>query len=191
LEYLLHAIGRDDVVARWLANRSGKSLSAFPRSFGNQGKSIMSLLRENIRPAPDHTLPEPTRDNRPLTFAGPAIRILLVDDDPSIAACLSFVFTRPRYEVTCARHGREALAGLSAAAIPYDVIMTDNEMSPVSGVDLVRELRERNFPGKIVVLSGYLTTESREAYAQMKVDAIIDKPFDNYELRSCLELLVT
>jgi CheY-like chemotaxis protein len=129
-------------------------------------------------------------DNLRFKFVGPAVRILVADDDPSIAACLSFIFTSPRYELTCARNGHEALARLSAAAVPYDVIMTDNEMSPVSGLDLVRQLRERSFRGKIMVLSGYLTTESREAYAQLKVDAVIDKPFDNYELRSWLELMV-
>jgi YesN/AraC family two-component response regulator len=70
------------------------------------------------------------------------------------------------------------------------VVITDNEMPCVSGVELVRELRERSFRGKIIVLSGYLTNETREAYAQMKVDAILNKPFDNYELRHRLDLLV-
>jgi DNA-binding NarL/FixJ family response regulator len=63
-------------------------------------------------------------------------------------------------------------------------------MPQVSGIELVRELRERSFPGKIVVLSGDLSRETREAYARMRVDAILDKPFDNYQLRHQLDLLV-
>jgi len=50
-------------------------------------------------------------------------------------------------------------------------------------------LREQNFGGKIIVLSGQLTPESRDAFTRMKVDAILDKPFDNYELRNRLDLL--
>jgi CheY-like chemotaxis protein len=150
---------------------------------------MMSFHRASIRPALDYSFSYPAQDNLRHKFAGPA-RILVVDDDPSIVACLSFIFTSPRYELTCARHRREALARLLAGAFPYDVIMTDNEMSPVSGIEFVRELRERRVPGKIMVLSGSLTRETREAYAKMKVDAIIDKPFDNYELRSWMELLV-
>jgi DNA-binding response OmpR family regulator len=121
---------------------------------------------------------------------GAPLKILAVDDEPSIAACLSFIFKRPRFELTSARNGNDALARLSAAATPYDVVITDNQMPQLSGVELVRALRERSFGGKIMVLSGHLTPENREAFTQMNVDAILDKPFDNYELRNRLELLV-
>jgi CheY-like chemotaxis protein len=119
-----------------------------------------------------------------------ALKILAVDDEPAIAACLSFIFRGPRYELTSARNGREALARLSAAAAPYDVVITDNQMPQLSGVELVRALREQHFGGKIMVLSGPLTPENLDAFAEMKVDAILDKPFDNYELRNRLDLLV-
>lgn len=130
------------------------------------------------------------KNNLPVKTAGGTLKILSVDDEPSVAACLSFIFERPRYELTSARHGGDALARLAGAAASYDVVITDNEMPCVSGIELVRELRERRFGGKIIVLSGYLTNETREAYARLNVDAIVDKPFDNYELRYRLELLV-
>ena len=133
---------------------------------------------------------DPVSAKPPAKSPKTALKILTVDDEPSIAACLSLIFERPRYELTSARNGNDALARVSAAHAPYDVVITDNEMPQVSGIQLVRELRERSFRGKIVVLSGDLTNETREAYAQMKVDAILDKPFDNYELRSRLDLLV-
>jgi DNA-binding response OmpR family regulator len=130
------------------------------------------------------------KNDLPAHFVGTTLKILAVDDEPSIAACLSFIFQRPRYELTSARNGNDALAQLSAAAASYDVVITDNEMPHVSGVELVRALREQSFPGKIMVLSGHLTAETREVYTQMRVDAILDKPFDSYELRDRLELLV-
>lgn len=73
---------------------------------------------------------------------------------------------------------------------PPTTSSSDNEMPQLSGIELVRELRQQSFRGKIMVLSGDLTSETREAYAQMKVDAILDKPFDNYDLRNRLDLLV-
>jgi len=133
----------------------------------------------------------PAKDNRLSRSARRVLKILTVDDEPAIAACLSFIFKSPRYQLTSARNGREALARVSTAEEPYDIIITDNQMPQLSGVELVRELRERDFPGKIMVLSGQLTPESRDAFTEMKVDAILDKPFDNYELRNRLELLVT
>lgn len=119
-----------------------------------------------------------------------ALKILAVDDEPSIGTSMHFIFERPRYEVTSACDANDALAQLSADPAPFDVIITDNNMPLVSGVELVRELRERSYRGKIMVLSAHLTTEIREAYAQMNVDVILDKPFDIHELRATLDLLV-
>jgi DNA-binding response OmpR family regulator len=119
-----------------------------------------------------------------------ALKILAVDDEPSLTASLHNIFEGPQYQLTRARDGDDALTLLSADLDPYDVIITDNNMPHVSGVELVRELRERSFSGKIIVLSAHLTSEVRETYARMNVDAILDKPVDIHELRETLDLLV-
>jgi DNA-binding response OmpR family regulator len=119
-----------------------------------------------------------------------ALKILAVDDEPSIATSMHFIFERPRYDLTSACDANDALAQLSADSAPFDVIITDNNMPHISGVELVRKLRERSFRGKIMVLSAHLTTEIREAYTQMNVDIILDKPFDTHQLRKALDLLV-
>lgn len=121
---------------------------------------------------------------------GTALKILAVDDEPSIATSMHFIFERPRYDLTSACDANDALAQLSADPAPFDVIITDNNMPHISGVELVRELRERSFRGKIMVLSAHLTAEIRAAYTQMKVDVILDKPFDIHDLREKLDLLV-
>jgi DNA-binding response OmpR family regulator len=157
-----------------MANRSVSSLSTSYRIAGDKGKRMIELDKNNR-----------------LTRSGTtALKILTVDDEPAMAACLSFILRSPRYELTSARNGKEALARLSAAATPYDVVITDNQMPVLSGVELVGALRERGFGGTIMVLSGALTPENRDAFTQMKVDAIFQKPFDIYELQSRLNLLV-
>jgi|GEM_PF-832958 len=157
-----------------MANRSVHSSSAFDSISEGRRESVIALEKNKLLERSGRT----------------ALKILAVDDEPAIAACLSFIFRGPRYELTSARNGREALAQLSAAATPYDVVITDNQMPQLSGVELVRALRERHFGGKIIVLSARLTPENLDAFAEMKVDAILDKPFDNYELRNRLDLLV-
>ena len=119
-----------------------------------------------------------------------ALKILAVDDEPSIATSMHFIFERPRYELTSACDANDALAQLSADPAPFDVIITDNNMPHISGVELVRKLREQSFRGKIMVLSAHLNNEIREAYTQMKVDIILDKPFDIHQLREAMNLLV-
>ena len=106
-----------------------------------------------------------------------ALKILAVDDEPAIAQSMRFIFERPLFELASAEDGETALAKMEPDPDPFDVVITDNNMPGVSGVELVRELRERHFPGKIMVLSAHLSADLRAAYQELAVDAIVDKPF--------------
>lgn len=117
------------------------------------------------------------------------LRILSVDDEPSIAQSMRFIFERPLYELSSAQDGETALARLAEERDPFDVVITDNNMPGVSGVELVRLLRERSFTGKIMVLSAHLSAEVRAAYEEMDVDAMIEKPFSIVALRTRLDQL--
>jgi DNA-binding response OmpR family regulator len=120
---------------------------------------------------------------------GAALRILAVDDEPSITHSMRFIFASPRYEVTGAQSGDDALAKLDANSDAYDVIIIDQKMPHLTGVELVEEIRKRGFAGKIMVLSAHLSREIREAYEQMDVPVLLDKPFNIHELRSVLNNL--
>jgi len=112
-----------------------------------------------------------------------------VDDEPAIAQSMRFIFERPRYELASALDAETALDRVARDPAPFDVVITDSAMPGVSGVELVRQLRERHFPGKIVVLSAHLTTDVRAAYEAMEVDAMIEKPFKIEALRAKLDQL--
>ncbi len=120
---------------------------------------------------------------------GATLRILTVDDEPSITHSMRFIFAGPRYEVTGAENGDDALAKLDASSDAYDVIIIDQKMPHLTGVELVGEIRKRGFAGKIMVLSAHLSSEIREAYEQMDVHVLLDKPFNIHELRSVLDNL--
>ena len=111
-------------------------------------------------------------------------RILTVDDEASVTLSLKFVFPGPRYEVLCVASGDAALASLAANAHPYDVIIVDQKMPNLSGVELVEAIRQRGIPGQIIVLSAHLTPEMRAEYERLDVHAIFPKPFDLNELRA-------
>jgi CheY-like chemotaxis protein len=119
----------------------------------------------------------------------PALKILAVDDNPSITDAMPSIFAAPRYELTTANDGNRALEKLEAAPVAFDVIIVDQQMPQLSGVELVREIRERGIPTKIMVLSAHLTPEIREAYEQMGVHVLLSKPFVREELRVAVYLL--
>ncbi len=118
-----------------------------------------------------------------------ALKILTVDDNPSITGCMPFIFAPPLYEVSSANDGDDALAKLDGNPNGYDVIIVDQKMPHLSGVELVQGIRERGITGKIVVLSAHLSPQVREAYQQMGVLMVMDKPFNVEELRSVVNEL--
>jgi DNA-binding response OmpR family regulator len=59
----------------------------------------------------------------------------------------------------------------------------------LTGVELARAIRKRGITGKIMVLSAHLSSEAREAYEQMNVHVIFEKPFDIAELRLAVDRL--
>ena len=54
------------------------------------------------------------------------------------------------------------------------------------GLELVRKLRQRNYDGRIVVLSAYLSPDNIGTYEELEVDEIVAKPFDFEELRDII-----
>jgi len=115
-------------------------------------------------------------------------RILAVDNEPSVTTALRFVFDGPKYNITCVDNGADALAHLDCST-PFDVIIVDQKMPRLTGVELVREIRRRGVDGKIIVVSANLSAEVCEAYKRMDVSLIFTKPFDIRQLRSAVEQL--
>src|SRR6202521_1069893 len=61
-----------------------------------------------------------------------------------------------------------------------------NNMPRMTGLELVRRLRDAAFSGKILVLSAHLSAENRAAYDALGVDGMIPKPFDLHQLRALI-----
>jgi DNA-binding response OmpR family regulator len=120
---------------------------------------------------------------------GIALKILTVDDERSITESMRFIFGESRFEVTGAETGAEALEKIDADPEKFDVIIIDQKMPRLTGVELVHEIRKRPFSGKIMVLSAHLSADIRTAYEELDVDVMMEKPFDINELRSLLDQL--
>ena len=118
-----------------------------------------------------------------------ALKILAVDNEPSVTFSLRHVFTGPRYQITAVENGDAALARVDSGLEHYDVIIVDQKMPHMSGVELVEQLRKRNVDSKIMVLSAHLSSDVREAYERMDVHLMFPKPFDVAALRSAVDRL--
>jgi CheY-like chemotaxis protein len=122
-------------------------------------------------------------------FMKDRLRILTVEDEPAVTHMLALLLGGPGAKITNACDGWMALMKIGAAAEPFDVIITDHRMPRMNGLDLVRRLRVRQFSGKVIVLSAYLTKENIQAYEELEVDMMLAKPFDVGELQLAMDLL--
>lgn len=102
---------------------------------------------------------------------------------------MPFIFADPHYQVASAADGHTALTEITEHPGEYDIIIVDQKMPRMTGLELVQGIRERGVPARIMVLSAHLTLEIRQAYEQMGVCVILQKPFDVAELRLAVNRL--
>ena len=76
----------------------------------------------------------------------------------------------------------EALALFEAAPESFDLIITDQTMPGMSGVDMVREIRTLNSDVPVVVLSGYADVVSEQIKTELQIADVLLKPVMAEEL---------
>ncbi len=121
----------------------------------------------------------------------PKLHILIVDDEAAVTFSIRFALKDSGYWVEAVADGEEALAKIAASTQLFDLVITDNNMPRVPGIELVARLRSNEFQGKIIVLSAHLSPEIREAYGAMAVDLMMPKPFDVFELRRAIDSMTS
>jgi CheY-like chemotaxis protein len=108
--------------------------------------------------------------------------LLLVDDEDGVLSALRRLFRRDGYRILTARSGAEGLALL--AQEPVDVILSDQRMPGMSGVDFLRQAKLRHPDTVRMTLSGYAELQSIiDAVNEGAVVKFLIKPWDDERLR--------
>ena len=123
--------------------------------------------------------------------AGPgqdAPRILLVEDDRSLAAMLEEILRSAGYDVELAPDGQLGLhLGLSRS---YDVMVLDRGLPAIEGLDLLGRLRSRGVLTPVLVLSALGLARDRVDGLDAGAEDYLTKPFDIEELLARLRALL-
>src|SRR5262245_59134355 len=85
-------------------------------------------------------------------------RILVVDDDESVAVTISEVLRRDGYAVDTVLSGNDAIERI--ARIEYDLVLTDLHMEGVDGMTVLKEVQRRTPLSITIVITGYASLES-------------------------------
>lgn len=107
--------------------------------------------------------------------------ILIVDDEVSLRHMLTILLKREGYTVDQAENGLTALNRVKAKK--FDLIISDIQMPQMTGIQLLKTLRDENINVPMIMVTAFSSTE--EAVEAMKLGAYdyITKPFKNDEIR--------
>ena len=106
-------------------------------------------------------------------------RILLVDDHTAVRKALRRCFEVHHYHCTEAEDGLAALTWFQQEH-PVDLVITDNQMPNMTGLQFLKKLGERLGPNMLPVIlySGNLTEELKEEAFHAGAYAVLSKPCD-------------
>jgi two-component system NtrC family sensor kinase len=143
-----------------------------------------ACFRLTFSPVSRQTLPE--KETPPAVQTDPARpgRVLIVDDEPSLAQMLCEALARDGHRVASASDGRGALERL--AADEYDLIITDIKMPGMDARALLVEIDRRHptMRRHVILTTGDTVSPESEAFAEREGLELIHKPFDIDDLRA-------
>src|SRR6266700_1634396 len=108
-------------------------------------------------------------------------RILLVDDEQSIQALLSYPLRRDGYEVVQVSDGRQALDRFEEE--PFDLVVLDLMLPKIDGLEICRRLRSRSSV-PIIMLTAKSEEIDKVVGLELGADDYITKPFSLREFSS-------
>ncbi len=103
-------------------------------------------------------------------------RVLVVDDEPAMRRVLEIMLRKMGHDVTCANDGMQALAAVQTG--PFDLVISDVRMPGLSGVGLLRALREQGNDVPVIIMTAHGSIESAVDAMKLGASEYIVRPFD-------------
>ncbi len=117
------------------------------------------------------------------------MNILVIDDVAAVQVTITAALKAAGHTVTLAGSGSEALKCLQVER--FDVVVTDLWMPDGDGLRLIKELRSREAPPRIIAITGggpKLSIELASSLAEVwGAEHVLVKPFDDRKLLSLVE----
>lgn len=115
------------------------------------------------------------------------MKLLLVEDDPSMQVTLQRTLQRRGMEVTGCADGRQALERWRAA--PFDVVVLDLTLPGMDGLQVLELARREGLATPVLILTARGTVGDRVIGLNTGADDYLAKPFDLDELEARLRAL--
>jgi DNA-binding response OmpR family regulator len=140
------------------------------------------MIENDITPPP-----ESSGRSRP-GLRKPSLRILVVEDESAIRTMVTTRLVKSGYHVDAAENGAEAWAALQVNH--YDLLITDNNMPKVSGVELLQRLHATRMALPVIMATGSVPREEFERKPWLEPVATLLKPYSVGELLATVKAVL-
>jgi CheY-like chemotaxis protein len=147
--------------------------------------SVFIPQTEQVMAAPAPLLEQPT------SARGQGQHLLLVEDEAGLLWAIKRILEREGYRVTAFAEGAAALAALRTAPGSFDLLITDQDMPGITGLEVVREARQLCPALPVVMTSGALGPAFLAEASAHGVEHVVQKPFPPDALCSLVYSLVS
>jgi CheY-like chemotaxis protein len=147
---------------------------------------VGSTLVKARQSSPAHT-PSVAPASLPDEAATGAFHVLLCDDDESVLDVMARTLEKLGYSVTALGSGEAALEAFRAAPDDFDLVLTDQMMPGMTGLDLLVRIRDvrRDLPA--VLTTGLVGSVSRQELARLRC-GLLPKPATTNQLGEAVAL---
>lgn len=116
-----------------------------------------------------------------------ALSVLLVEDDVGILQMTASLLSAHCGTLRVAKNGRQALAILSGTQV--DLVLTDIFMPEMSGIALVKQMRDRGYMQPVIGLTAATLGQETEELLAVGATAVLNKPVEIEELMKVVQKL--
>ena len=113
------------------------------------------------------------------------IRVLIVDNEPSLAETVAEALQRKGYECQCAFNGVSGCEALARSE--FDVVITDLVMEDIDGFGILRKAKELQPNAKVIMMTGHGSIPSAVAAMANGAYTYLQKPLDLKQLRETVD----
>jgi len=112
--------------------------------------------------------------------------VLLVDDEPALSKAVGSMLQRLGYNVTSMTDPVEAVRRFTQAPESFDIVVTDNTMPKMTGLDVIREVHSLRPKMAALLMSGLSTTWTPDRLHSLGVSELVTKPVDHTGLAQAI-----